>query len=178
MSFAFLQTYHPQIVHTPIVLLIFSAFFGILGRLLDRDWLRKTSVMLLVFGFLGAWLAVQSGTAAHKVPEHQQGVPERLIDDHGEKGTWTMYMSLTALVLVIIAGRLKGGLQTAVSLLGLIALILAAVCVGVTAKLGGALVYEHGARVMVDGRLVKSAHADTSRGDADEEREGGGAVRR
>src|SRR4051812_17651866 len=74
MSFAFLQTYHPQIVHTPIVLLIFSAFFGILGRLLDRDWLRKTSVMLLVFGFLGAWLAVQSGTAAHKVPEHQQGV--------------------------------------------------------------------------------------------------------
>ena len=165
MSFAFLQTYHPQIVHSPIVLLIFSAFFGILGRLLDRDWLRKTSVLLLVFGFLGAFLAVQSGTAAHKVPEQQQGVPEKLIDEHGEKGEWTMYLSLGALVLVILASRLKGGLQTAVSLLGLLVLILAAVCVGVASKMGGALVYEHGARVMVDGKLVKSAHADTARGE-------------
>jgi len=169
MSFSFLQTYHPQIVHTPIALLIFSAFFGILGRLLDRDWLRKTSVLLLVFGFLGAYLAVQSGKAAHKVPERQQGVPERLIDDHEAKGEWTMYLSLAALVLVIVASRLKGGLQTAVSLVGLLALILAAVAVGVAAKLGGALVYEHGARVMVDGKLVKSAHADTARGDRDEE---------
>src|SRR5437016_10308111 len=55
MSFAFLGPYHPQIVHTPIVLLIFSAFFGILARLMDRDWLRKMSVTLLVFGFLGAF---------------------------------------------------------------------------------------------------------------------------
>ena len=168
MSFAFLGPYHPQIVHTPIVLLIFSAFFGVLGRLLDRDWLRKTSVLLLVFGFLGAFLAVQSGKPAHRVPEHQQGVPERLIDDHETKGEWTMYMSLAALVLVILASRLKGGLQNAVSLLALLVLVLAAVCVGVTAKLGGALVYEHGAHVRVDGQLVKSAHADTTRGDEDE----------
>ena len=47
-----LGQFHPQIVHTPIVLLIFSALFAIAGRLFDRDWVRKASVLLLVFGFL------------------------------------------------------------------------------------------------------------------------------
>ena len=56
-----LGQFHPQIVHTPIALLIFSAFFAIVGRLFDRDWVRKTSVLLLVFGFLGAFAAVRSG---------------------------------------------------------------------------------------------------------------------
>ena len=178
MSFAFLGPYHPQIVHTPIVLLIFSAFFGILARLMERDWLRKMSVTLLVFGFLGAFLAVQSGKPAHRVPEHDQGVPERLIDDHEMKGEWTMYLSLGALLLAGIASRLKGGLQSAISLVALLAQILAAVCVGVTAKLGGALVYEHGAHVQVDGRLVKSANADKLKGDHDEQRAPRGGGRR
>ena len=69
MSFSFLGLYHPQIVHTPIVMLIFSAFFALVGRLFDRDWLQRTSVLMLVFGFLGAFLAVQSGNSAHRVPE-------------------------------------------------------------------------------------------------------------
>ena len=66
MSFSFLGPFHPQIVHTPIVMLIFSAFLALVGRLFDREWLRKTSVLMLVFGFLGAFLAVQSGKPAHR----------------------------------------------------------------------------------------------------------------
>jgi uncharacterized membrane protein len=170
--FAFLGPYHPQIVHAPIVLLIFSALFGILARLMDRDWLRKTSTLLLVLGFLGAFFAVQSGKPAHKVPEHEQGVPERLIDDHATKATWCLYMSGAAVLLVVIASRTKGGLQSTAALLALLAQILAATIVGVTAKLGGGLVYEHGAHVMVDGKLVKSANAGKVQGDRDEEREG------
>src|SRR5262249_37601153 len=61
MNLSFLGPFHPQIVHTPVALLIFSAFFALIGRLTDRDWLKRASVLLLVFGFLGAFLAEQSG---------------------------------------------------------------------------------------------------------------------
>ena len=155
----FLGPLHPQIVHTPIVLIIFSAFFALIGRLMDRDWLKKTSVLLLVFGFLGAFLAVQSGKPAHRVPEHQQGVPEEAIDTHEMLGERTMYLSGLALLALFIASRMKGGAANAVGGLALILQLLAAGCVAYTGYLGGKLVYDHGANVKVDGQLVKSVHA-------------------
>ena len=174
MSLSFLGPLHPLIVHTPIVMLIFSAFFAVVGRLFDRDWLKKTSALLLVFGFLGAFLAVQSGDVAHRVPEHQQGVPEKAIDEHGGGGVWVMYLSGGALVVLGIAARLEGGAANALSLVALLLQLLAASAVGVTAYRGAKLVYEHGANVKVDGRLVKSANAGKQAPDADDERGRGG----
>ena len=157
--FSFLGPFHPQIVHAPIVLIIFSAFFALIGKLMDRDWLRKTSVLLLVFGFLGAFVAVQSGKPAHRVPEHQQGVPEEAIDTHEMLGERTMYLAGLALIALFAASRLKGGTAAAVGALALILQLLAAGCVAYTGYLGGKLVFDHGANVKVDGQLVKSAHA-------------------
>ena len=150
-----LGQFHPQIVHTPIALLIFSAFFAIAGQLFDRDWVRRTSVLLLVFGFLGAFAAVRSGAIAHRVPEHKQGVPEEDIDKHGEMGEKVMYLSGAALTAVIVASRLSGNAAQAVGMLALVLQILAAGAVGFTGKLGGELVYEHGANVKLGGALVK-----------------------
>jgi len=157
--FSFLGPFHPQIVHAPIVLIIFSAFFALIGKLMDRDWLRKTSVLLLVFGFLGAFVAVQSGKPAHRVPEHQQGVPEEAIDTHEMLGERTMYLAGLALIALFAASRLKGGTAAAVGALALILQLLAAGCVAYTGYLGGKLVFDHGANVKVDGQLVKSVHA-------------------
>jgi uncharacterized membrane protein len=150
-----LGQFHPQIVHTPIVLLIFSALFAIVGRLFDRDWVRKTSVLLLVFGFLGAFAAVRSGSIVHEVPEHKQGVPEKDIDAHGEMGEKVMYLSGAALAAVIVASRLSGNAAQAVGMLALVLQLLAAGAVAFTGKLGGELVYEHGASVKIGGVLVK-----------------------
>jgi len=172
MNLNFLGPFHPQIVHTPIVLIIFSAFFAVVGRLMDRDWLKKASVVLLVFGFLGAFLAVQSGKPAHRVPEHQQGVPEQAIDTHEMLGERTMYLSGLALLALFVASRLKGGVASAVGALALILQLLAAGCVGYTGYLGGKLVFDHGANVKVDGQLVKSIHAAEHKpepGEADED---------
>lgn len=171
----FLGPFHPQIVHTPVALLVFSAFFALVGRIMDRDWLKKTSVLLLVFGFLGAFLAVQSGEPAHRVPERQQGVPEQAIDTHEMLGERTMYLAGLALVALFIASRLKGGAAATVGGLGLILQLLAAGCVAYTGYLGGKLVYDHGANVKVDGQLVKSVHAaerehEPRPGEADEEK--------
>lgn len=151
-----LGQFHPQIVHTPVALLIFSAFFAIVGRLFDREWVRKASVLLLVFGFLGSFAAMRSGFAAHKVPEHEQGVSEEAIDEHRDMGQRTFYVAGGALVALLVASRLAGPAAAAVSALALVLQIGAAVMVGVAGHEGGELVYEHGANVRVGGQLVRS----------------------
>ena len=168
MSLSFLGPFHPQIVHTPIVMLIFSAFFALVGRLFDRDWLRKTSVLMLVVGFLGSFIAVQSGKPAHRVPERQQGVPEKDIDEHAAGGWWVVYLSGGALVVIAIASRLQGGAASALGMLALLLQLCSAAAVGLTAYRGGRLVYEHGANVKVDGQLVKGANAGKHAEDSDE----------
>lgn len=170
MSFSFLGPFHPVIVHTPIALLIFSAFFGLVARLIDRDWLRKTSVVLLVFGFIGAWFAVQSGKPAHRVPEHEQGVPEDAIDAHAMVGNRVVLLAGGALVAIGLASRMSGGAANALGIVGLVLQLLAAGAVGYTGFLGGKLVYEHGANVRIAGELVKNPGAGEH-----EEREAGEA---
>lgn len=155
--FDFLGPFHPQIVHTPVALLIFSALFALLGHLLDRDWLKKAAVVLLVFGFVGSYLAEQSGKPAHRVPERDQGVPEDVIHEHSDAAKWVTWTSGGALLALGLATRVKGGVRTAVTGLALLLQVMAAVAVGRTAFLGGRLTYEHGANVKVDGQLVKSA---------------------
>lgn len=159
MNLAFLGPFHPVIVHTPIAMLIFSAFFALVGRLFDREWLRKAAVVMLVFGFLGAWFAVQSGKPAHRVPEHEQGVPEDAIDTHAMLGNRVVLLAGGALAALAIGSRLQGNAANALGLIALVLQLLAAGAVGYTGFLGGKLVYEHGANVHVDGQLVKSKHA-------------------
>ena len=155
-----LGQFHPQIVHTPIALLIFSAFFALVGRLFDRDWLRKTAMVMLMIGALSAFVAMRSGFYAHGVPEHEQGVPEEAIDEHADKALITFRLAMAALLAYVIATRLKGPAKTAVNVIGLTLQIFAAVGVGFTCHEGGELVYEYGANVKVDGKLVKNPGAD------------------
>ena len=152
----FLAPFHPQIVHTPIALLIFSAFFAIVGRLFDREWLRKAAMLMLVFGTLGAYFAIESGKPAHRVPEHEQGVSEEAIHEHSDIAHNCFRFAVAALIAYAIATRLKGGPQKALVGAGLVLQTLAAVGVGLAGKEGGELVYEHGANVRVAGELVKT----------------------
>ena len=161
MNLSFLGPFHPQIVHTPVALLIFSALFALAARLYDRDWLKKTSVLLLVIGFAGAWLAEQSGKPAHRVPEHEQGVPEAAIDEHAEAGERVVLLAGGAIVAIGLASRLTGFAAGALSGVGLALQVAAAIMVGIAGFHGGKLVYEHGANVRVQGSLVKSSDADS-----------------
>ena len=175
MDLKFLGPFHPQIVHTPIALLIFSAFFALVARFYDRDWLKKTSVLLLVIGFLGSWFAVKSGGPAHRVPEHEQGVPEEAIDQHSMTGKRAMQLAGGAIVALALSTRFTGPVK---NVLGIVALVLqlgAGLAVGWAGYLGGKLVYEHGANVKVDGQLVKSAKAEHAEHEKREAPEGTGA---
>ena len=170
MDLSFLGPFHPQIVHTPVALLIFSALFALIARLYDRDWLRKTSVLLLVIGFVGSWFAVQSGGPAHRVPEHEQGVPEHEIDEHSTLGKRTMQLAGGAVVAIALATRFTGTVAKLLSGLGLLLQIAAAIVVGLAGYEGGKLVYDHGANVKVDGQLVKSADADSIKAEREKRR--------
>jgi len=170
MNLSFLGPFHPQIVHTPVALLIFSAFFALAARLFDRDWLRKTAVLLLVIGFVGAWFAVESGGPAHRVPEHEQGVPEEEIDEHADLGKLTRNLAGGAILAIALGTRFTGTIASALSVVGLLLQLAAAVAVGLAGYEGGKLVYDHGANVKVDGQLVKSAGADSIKAEREHRR--------
>lgn len=146
---------HPVVVHTPIALLVFSALFAVAGRLFDRDWVRRASVLLLVFGFLGAVAANLTGNAAESVAEERQGVPEAPLEEHEAAGRWAMFLSGGALAVVALASRLSGGARRAAGGLALVLQLVAAAAVGMAGYRGGVLVYEHAAGVKVGGEWVR-----------------------
>jgi len=165
----FLAPFHPQITHAPIVLIIGGLVFELAGRALDRDWWRKAAFAMLVLGVIGAFLSVQSGTAAGGHAE-KQGVPEQAVDAHGRMGKLTLWFGLGAVVARALAGRM-GPLRAAFSGLGLVLHLVAALAVSITAHRGGQLVFEHGANVKLHGRLLQTGsprepHPAGQRGDA------------
>ena len=67
--------FHPQIVHTPIVLIILSLLFEVVGRATDSDWWRKAAFAMLVIGVLGACVAVLSGEPAGERADPAESSP-------------------------------------------------------------------------------------------------------
>jgi len=148
----FLAPYHPLIVHAPVVLLILSPLFEVVGRLTDLEWWRKAGLVLLVLGVLGAGAAVLSGGPAGDAAE-QRSVPEAAVDAHERLADLTLYLASLALVLYVLA-RLQIRGRKALTALALVVQLAAAVSVGITGYRGGMLVYAHGAAVRVKGQYV------------------------
>jgi uncharacterized membrane protein len=162
----FLAAFHPQITHTPIVLIIVSLVFDLLGRALDREWWRKAAFAMLVLGVLGAGTAVLSGLPAGETAEHH-GVPEHAVDEHQDVGILTLWLGIATVVARLAATRLKS-VRGALAGLALVLHVATAVAVGVAAHRGGALVFAHGAAVRVKGVAV-SEQSGVQDSDPDEE---------
>lgn len=160
----FLATYHPQITHGPIVLLIVGFVFELIGLALDRPWWRKAATALLVLGVAGAILAVLSGNEAGEIAEKQQ-IPEDDVDAHQLMAYMTLWYSIGALVLRGLAAR-AGRFRTLLAGISLLGWLAACVFVGIAAHRGGDLVFEHGAAVEPLGRsrrpeVAKAQHPGT-----------------
>lgn len=154
----FLGSFHPQIVHFPIALLLLSPLFEIVGRATDVQWWRRAALAMLVIGVVGAFFAVQSGEPASEKAEHA-GVAESAVEAHEDIAKVAMWIGLGALAARIGAEVLKGGAAGAVGGLALLLQIAAAVTVGIAGYRGGKLVYEHGANVTVNGQPVTQGGA-------------------
>ena len=161
----FLGPFHPQIVHFPIVLLVSSVLFDLVGRATDSAWWRKASMAMLVMAVAFGVAAILTGEFVGDRAEELQKIPERTVDAHGDLGKIAIWLAGGALVARLI----ENGVGTARSVVGGVALLLqlaAAVTVGVAAHRGGKLVYRHGAGVSVEGKLIKHAGTEAAPGAA------------
>ena len=160
----FLGPFHPQLIHAPIVLLIVSFVFDVVGRAFDLSWWRKAALAMLVLGVLAGGVGVLSGEAASESAEQRQGIPEETVDHHGDTAKLAVWLALGALV-TRAAVRSVGKARGAVTALSVLLHLSAAVTVGVAAHRGGQLVYVHGAAVRFHGQLLRhpaTHEADTS----------------
>jgi uncharacterized membrane protein len=165
-----LARFHPQIVHTPIALIIIALAFDLIGRATRLEWWRKAAFAMLVVGVLGAGGAVLSGREAGEAAE-RQGVPEQPVDAHEEMAFVTLALGLAAVAARGIASR-AGGARALVSGIALVLHLGAAIAVGITGYRGGKLVYEYGAAVHLHGQPASSGapHAEEHEGERGERR--------
>ncbi len=138
---------HPAIVHFPIALALLIPVFSILGILAIRSdllprrvWWGVVLLQALLVGF--AWLATETG---ENEEERVERVVERdLIHEHEEAAERLLLLAAIGLVPVglgIWAGR-RGAIGRLLHVLLALLVVEAAISTG---RLGGELVYEHGA---------------------------------
>ena len=137
---------HPVVVHAPIALLIaaagVAAGYVVTGL---RSW-RWTTLALLVFGSVGAWLAHETGEVLEDAVEGDPQV-EALIDIHEGAAGWAWRMSMLGSIAFAAASlwlrrRAPAGRDPlALRLFLFLPAVAAALLVAYTAHVGGLMVW-------------------------------------
>jgi uncharacterized membrane protein len=135
---------HAMAVHFPIALLVIGFFAELMSLFMQKQFLRKAALCLLITGALGTIASYIVGNAAGEGME--EGTLGKAIALHEQAATIALWLTaFTALVyLAIFYFRYNKNWARVVSV------ILFAAVVGAIARtgyLGGQLVYKHGAGV-------------------------------
>ena len=136
--------FHAMAIHFPIALLVLGFFTELSSLFIQKEFLRKAALGLLITGALGTVAAYLAGNAAGTGME--EGTLGKAIALHEQAATVAIWLTaFTALVyLAIFYFRYNKNWARIVSV------ILFAGVVGAIARtgyLGGQLVYKHGAGV-------------------------------
>ncbi|NIO06949.1 MAG: hypothetical protein GTO40_02755 [Deltaproteobacteria bacterium] len=133
-------TFHPLIVHFPIVLIIAAFPFYLLGMLRQQIILRRSGIALASFGFLGALLA---GYVFHPHTVGLNAASQNALWSHDLFAGATLYLSAAAVAvggLTCTSRFQRYSLQTSTSIL----LLLSLVMVSLAGHYGAKLVHIHG----------------------------------
>jgi len=134
-------TLHPMVVHVPVIMIPVAFLFGIISLFFTNRYFVGLAVAFASAGVLGGYIA------AFPMHPHTRGLSEtasKVLQQHDFFAYSTL--SITAISVVIGAfvllkpGFLSKGLLAVV-------LLLASLCVSVTAHYGGTLTYIHGVGV-------------------------------
>jgi uncharacterized membrane protein len=145
---------HPLIVHIPIGLLLFTPVLMLLSIVAPKGWkpLAVASLVTLVFGLIGAVLALMSGEAGESAAEVNRAAYATL-ENHEELAELTrnIFIGLTAAYAAVVGlalGLKKFGRRGYViaSLILLAPYAFGALTLARTAHQGGLLVHHFGVR--------------------------------
>jgi len=134
----------PQIVHTPVALIITGAVFELIGRTIDLGVVAQGGVRHADPGNAGRRPRRALGRAASERAEKGKGCPSRRWMRTRISASWTWWIAAAAVLARMLAGRLKVARGPAAGL-ALMLHLAAAVTVAMAAHRGGVLVYEHAA---------------------------------
>jgi len=131
-------TYHPMVVHGPIVLLILAALLQLVVLAKPSSSLNWLTLVLAAGGAVGSYIA---GTLVHPHTDGLSDSAQAALDLHETYADYTLWLGMAGTLLKGIAlwrpVRWLEGL-TAVTLMG------AGIAVGLAAHQGGALTYLYG----------------------------------
>lgn len=146
------EAMHPLLVHFPVALLLVVPLLIVAGAIAGgergRTWLQA-SLLLMLLGTAGAWVAVASGEAGEEAAERVPGTKD-LLHEHEELGELARnaFTALTAIfaVLVFLHGRRPGHrlFETVLPLLFLLPYAYGMAALANAAHHGGMLVHERG----------------------------------
>ena len=96
-----IASFHPQIVHFVVVLLIVGVLFRLVSFTGKVPFTNAAATTLIVFGALAAVVAVESGMQAHGPAERVPGAREAVME-HEEWGERTRNVFLVVAVLELV----------------------------------------------------------------------------
>lgn len=135
---------HPLIVHFPIALLIFSAFIYIAWLITGRQSLAQMGFIAHMAGMVGSIAAFLSGDAAEEAVVHTHEIHE-ILELHESLGMLASYGFAALAVWAFLRRNSKVIYEKA----GFVILFVGLnVMLGITAHLGGKMVYEEGAGII------------------------------
>ena len=134
-------TLHPMVVHVPVIMIPVAFLFGIISVFFTNRYFVALSVAFASAGVLGGYVA------AFPMHPHTRGLSEtaaRILQQHDFFAYSTLGVTAISVVFGVVA--LLRPCFLSKGLLALV-LLLASLCVSVTAHYGGTLTYIHGVGV-------------------------------
>ena len=134
-------TLHPMVVHVPVVMIPLAFLFGLISIFVANRYVVALALLFAVAGLLGGYVA------AFPMHPHTRGLSEaaiRTLQQHDFFAYSTLGITASSVVVGVIAmlkpTKLTKGLLAVV-------LLIASLCVSITAHYGGTLTYIHGVGV-------------------------------
>lgn len=137
-----LAAFHPQVVHFVVGILIVGVLFRVVALTGRLKWTGPAATTLLVIGGCAAWVAAQSGTAAHSPVERIPGVRDA-VEAHEEWGERTRNVFVGVAALELVALALSGGLARTARAVSALAGLAGLAVLYEAAEHGGDLVYSY-----------------------------------
>jgi uncharacterized membrane protein len=134
---------HPLIIHFPIALLSLAVGLTVADLFYSREWTRKATAGLYIFGVLGAVVSYISGrSAADSIGLNLKA--EVAIGTHSDWGLYTLlYFSALTIIYYVVKFILNQNSLLIRVLLAVLALV-GFFIIAQTAEHGGRLVFEFG----------------------------------